>query len=118
LSYADYEGEVRARMEDCITGPADGVAFTEDEQAALKKQLWSAELGESSDYKYYIRNVCTNDVLKKVNDNYCNGHSDMVFYGQNCRVKHFDVAVTDKSNCVDGQLYNVNHCLFDKHVVG
>ena len=80
-----------------------------------KRQLWSVEPAESSDSKYYIRNVCTEKVLKKINDEETHEHSDKVYAGQKkyCPVKHFDIALVDKTDCVDADQYNVNHCLWD-----
>lgn len=115
----NYEGddglETRIQTVDCVT-----VTDPEDlEQVdALLRQLWSAELGEASDLKRYIRNIGTEKVIKKVIDSQTFDHADEVYTGQkSSKVYHFDLALVDKTECVHNNDFNVNDCLWTPHVV-
>jgi ethanolamine ammonia-lyase large subunit len=116
-NYEDKYGQLHTRIQvvPCIMEIVDPT--DEAELAELKKQLWSVELGASSDSLFYIRNVCTNDVIKKVKS-LCS-HDDLVYKGQkSCNEFHFDAELVDKSLCVEDHKFGVNDCLFNKNDKG
>lgn len=59
--------------------------------------------------------MCSQQVLKKVNDQSTQNHDCEVYEGQKCGTKHFDVALVAKEEC-DGK-FNVNDCLWIKELV-
>lgn len=109
-------GDSRAQIVDCIVPPAAGEPdFTDDEIEAAKRQLLVAELGDSSLYKYYLRFICTDLVLKKVMDCETKDHAWDVYPEQCNPSKHFDIAVVPQTECVSKDQYNVDGCLFNVH---
>lgn len=117
---ADADYPTRARLEKCLTA-ADAASFPSADAfvAKAKSQLWTAELAESSDVKVVLRNVCSDLVLKKISTEDTEAHQDKVFAGQKCKdnIHHFDVAVVDRSKCIDSNMYGVNNCLFEHSTV-
>lgn len=111
----DEDYETRIQLVKCLT-PEDIPNFESEDAfiAKLKEQLWTADSVDTTDYKVILRNVCTDLVIKKITDCDSESHATKVYSGQKyCPTKHFDLALVEKSECVDGDLYNVNHCLFD-----
>lgn len=95
--------DTRIQVGPCL----DANASAED----LEKQLWSIELGESSSELYYIRNVCTDLVIRKIKPDCSDNHPLISGY---CKCNfHFDADLVPRNKCVDSNKFGVNDCLFD-----
>jgi hypothetical protein len=93
--------ETRIQVVDCV----DATAVAAD----AEKQLWSIELSSDSDDLYYLRNICTDLVIKKVKSD-C--EHDLI---SGCKKDqfHFDLQLVTLSQCTDGgNMFNVNNCLW------
>lgn len=112
-NYTDRYGATSTRIQVVPCLQPEDIDVTDEAQVEeFKKQVWSVELGESSDELVYVRNACSNDVLQKVRSK--GDHDDKVYKGQrSCKEQHFDFALVDKTLCVDDHRFGVNDCLFN-----
>jgi hypothetical protein len=108
FNYVDQYGakSLRIQVETCVD--AEGFDSTDPAQLhKAKQQLWSVELSPFSHELAYIRNVCTNKVIKRVQ-----GGDGRVYPGMACGEPHFVHQLVDMKECVDDHKFGVNECLF------
>lgn len=82
--------------------------------ATATPQLWSIELGESSSELHYLRNVCTDLVIRKIKPACDDKHALIAGYCKNDF--HFDLDLVSRDNCLDPEKFGVNDCVWN--VVG
>ena len=108
------EGSTRIQWVECLTDDFNPVDNLDPVLDDLKKQLWFGDLSDASLDKIYLRQVCSNNMVRRIKGD--KSHTNPLYEGEtsfNCKKKtvHFELDYVPKNLCVND--YGFNLCLFN-----
>ena len=108
------EQSTRLQWTECLTGDFGPVDNLDPVLDPLKKQLWFGDLSDASEDKIYLRQVCTNKMIRRIKGD--KAHTDPLYEGEDpsyChKTIHFELDWVEKQFCVNS--YGFNLCLFNQ----
>jgi hypothetical protein len=90
----------RIQVVPCIT-----IGTATDEE--MKKQTWSIEMVPTAMDMVYIRNICSDQLIKKVKS--CEDKHKLS-YDEECKNFHFELELVERDQCIDGYKFGVDDC--------